>query len=151
MKASELMTPDPACITPADSVQAAARMMGSYNVGSLPVVEGGDNKRLVGIITDRDVAIGAVAEGRMDATVADVMTANPRTVREEDDASRVEAIMAEEQVRRVPVVNERGAVVGMIAQADLALAENGISDRAVGRVVEKISEPEGSGPGSSRA
>ena len=151
MKASELMTPDPACITPGDSVQAAARLMGSYNVGSLPVVEGGDNKRLVGIITDRDVAIGAVAEGRMDATVGDVMTPNPRTVHEEDDASRVEAIMAEEQVRRVPVVNERGAVVGMIAQADLALAENGISDRTVGRVVEKISEPEGSGPGSSRA
>lgn len=151
MKASELMTPDPACITPGDSVQAAARLMGSYNVGSLPVVEGGDNKRLVGIITDRDVAIGAVAEGRMDATVADVMTPNPRTVHEEDDATRVEAIMAEEQVRRVPVVNERGAVVGMIAQADLALAENGISDRTVGRVVEKISEPEGSGPGSSRA
>ncbi|HEU5051151.1 MAG TPA: CBS domain-containing protein [Gemmatimonadales bacterium] len=151
MKASELMTPDPACITPGDSVQAAARLMGSYNVGSLPVVEGGDNKRLVGIITDRDVAIGAVAEGRMDATVADVMTPNPRTVHEEDDASRVEEIMAEEQVRRVPVVNERGAVVGMIAQADLALAENGISDRTVGRVVEKISEPEGSGPGSSRA
>ena len=151
MKASDLMTPDPACITPNDSVQDAARMMGSYNVGSLPVVEGGDNKRLVGIVTDRDLALGVIGEGRFDAKVGDVMTPNPSTVREDEDTESVARIMAEEQVRRVPVVDERGAVVGMIAQADLALAETGVSDRTVGEVVERISEPEGSGPGSSRA
>src|SRR5688572_19084559 len=126
MKASDLMTPDPACITPNDSVQDAARMMGSYNVGSLPVVEGGDNKRIVGIVTDRDLALGVIGEGRFDAKVGDVMTPNPRTVRETDDADVVSRLMAEEQVRRVPVVNERGAIVGMIAQADLALAESGV-------------------------
>lgn len=151
MKASDLMTPDPACITPNDSVQDAARMMGSYNVGSLPVVEGGDNKRLVGIVTDRDLALGVIGEGRFDAKVGDVMTPNPSTVRGDEDTESVARIMAEEQVRRVPVVDERGAVVGMIAQADLALAETGVSDRTVGEVVERISEPEGSGPGSSRA
>jgi len=151
MKASDLMTPDPACVTPNDSVQDAARMMGSYNVGSLPVVEGGDNKRIVGIVTDRDLALGVIGEGRFDARVGDVMTPNPSTVRENDDAEAVSRLMAEEQIRRVPVVDERGAVVGMIAQADLALAESGVTDRTVGQVVERISQPEGSGPGSSRA
>ncbi|HEX6644796.1 MAG TPA: CBS domain-containing protein [Gemmatimonadales bacterium] len=151
MKASDLMTPDPACITPNDSVQDAARMMGSYNVGSLPVVEGGDNKRLIGIVTDRDLALGVIGEGRFDAKVGDIMTPNPRTVRKDDDLEAASRIMAEEQVRRVPVVDEKGHVVGMIAQADLALAEAGVTDRKVGEVVERISQPEGSGPGSSRA
>ena len=81
MKASDLMTPDPACITPNDSVQDAARMMGSYNVGSLPVVEGGDNKRIVGIVTDRDLALGVIGEGRFDARVSDVMAPDPSSLR----------------------------------------------------------------------
>lgn len=141
MKASELMTPQPASCAPGDSVQDAAKLMDSYDVGSLPVVEGGDNTRLVGIVTDRDIAVRAVAMGRFDARVADVMTPNPSTVREGDDFEAVARIMSEEQVRRVPVVNERGAVVGMIAQADLALHDDQISDQKVGRVVERISEP----------
>ena len=151
MNASELMTAQPVTCSAGDAVQDAARMMESYNVGALPVVEGGDNTRIVGIVTDRDIAIGAVAAGRFDARVSDVMTPNPRTVRESDDVKKVARIMAEEQVRRVPVVNERGVVVGMIAQADLALNDQVVSDREVGRVVEKISEPTGPGPGSARA
>lgn len=141
MKVQELMTPKPVCCVPGDSAQDAARMMGSYNVGSLPVVQGGDDNRLLGIVTDRDLVVGALAEGRFDATVADLMTAKPHTVRETDDASVVGTLMAEQQVRRVPVVDERGHVVGIVAQADLALSAGGISDREVGRVVERISEP----------
>jgi len=151
MNASELMTAQPVTCAASDSVQDAARMMESYNIGALPVVEGGDNTRIVGIVTDRDITIGAVAAGRFDARVADVMTPNPRTVRQDDDVRTVARIMAEEQVRRVPVVDDRGVVVGMIAQADLALDDEVVSDREVGRVVERISEPTGPGPGSARA
>ena len=145
MKASELMTPQPACCTPGDSIQDAARQMDSYDVGSLPVIEGGDNPRIVGIVTDRDIAVRAVAAGRFDARVADVMSPNPSTVREDDDVGMVSRLMAEQQVRRIPVVNAKGAVVGMIAQADLALRDGPIGDREVGQVVERISEPEGAG------
>jgi CBS domain-containing protein len=151
MKARELMTPQPACCSPGDSVQDAARQMDSYNVGSLPVVEGGDNTRIVGIVTDRDIAVRAVAAGRFDARVSDIMSPNPSTVREDDDVGMVAKLMSEHQVRRIPVVNAKGAVVGMIAQADLALRDGPIGDREVGQVVERISEPEGAGTRSSSA
>jgi CBS domain-containing protein len=141
MLARELMTPNPACCKTSDSIQAAAKMLGSYNVGSLPVVEGNGGNRLVGIVTDRDLVINALAEGNFDATVGDVMTAQPHAARENDDVAKVQQIMSEEQVRRVPVVNEQGAVVGIISQADLALAEGGVSEQQVARVVERISEP----------
>ena len=140
MKASELMTAQPVSCSPGDSIQDAAKLMDAYDVGSLPVVEGGDNTRLTGIVTDRDITVRAVALGRFDARVADVMTGSPSTVRKDDDVDVVARIMAEEQVRRVPVVDERGAVIGMIAQADLALHDDVVSDRTVGRVVERISE-----------
>lgn len=140
MKASELMTAQPVSCSPGDSIQDAAKLMDAYDVGSLPVVEGGDNTRLTGIVTDRDITVRAVAIGRFDARVADVMTGNPSTVGKDDDVDTVARIMAEEQVRRIPVVDERGAVIGMIAQADLALHDDVVSDRTVGRVVERISE-----------
>jgi CBS-domain-containing membrane protein len=73
--------------------------------------------------------------------VGDVMTAQPHAVRENDDVAKVQQIMSEEQVRRVPVVNDQGAVVGIISQADLALADGGVSERQVAKVVERISEP----------
>jgi CBS domain-containing protein len=141
MRASELMTTNPTCCTPSDSVQDAARLMGAYDVGSLPVVEGKNGGRLVGIVTDRDLALNVVAEGRFDSTVGDVMTTEPRRVREDDDIMEVERIMTEDQVRRVPVVNRQGEVVGVIAQADLALSRKGVSEQQVARVVGRISEP----------
>lgn len=141
MLARELMTASPACCKTSDSIQAAARMLGSYDVGSLPVVEGNEGSRLVGIVTDRDLVVNALAEGNFDATVGDVMTAQPHAARETDDVAKVQQIMSEEQVRRVPVVNEQGSVVGIISQADLALAEGGISEKQVAKVVERISEP----------
>lgn len=141
MLARELMTANPACCHPGDSVLDAARMLGSYDVGSLPVVEGDNGGRLVGIVTDRDLTVNALAEGRFDARVADVMTPKPRSVREDEDVAEVERIMSEQQVRRVPVVDKAGAVVGIIAQADLALSDGGVSEQEVARVVERISEP----------
>ena len=141
MKAREIMTATPAVCTPEDTIRDAARLMRDYDVGSLPVVENTGQNRLVGIVTDRDLAVGPLADGRFDARVSDVMTPNPSTVRESDDVEAVSRLMASEQVRRIPVVDDIGSVVGMVAQADLALADRAVSATRVEEVVESISRP----------
>jgi len=141
MKAREIMTPTPAVCTPEDTIRDAARLMRDYDVGSLPVVENTGQNRLVGIVTDRDLAVGPLADGRFDARVSDVMTPNPSTVRDSDDVEAISRLMASEQVRRIPVVDELGSVIGMVAQADLALADRAVSATRVEQVVESISRP----------
>jgi CBS domain-containing protein len=136
----EIMTTNPRTVNVDDTVLDAARVMRDNDIGDVIVVEDG---QVTGIVTDRDIAVRAVAAGRFDARVADIMSGNPSTVREDDDVGMVSRLMAEQQVRRIPVVNAKGAVVGMIAQADLALRDGPIGDREVGQVVERISEPEG--------
>jgi CBS domain-containing protein len=141
MKAQDLMTTNPACCTPSSTVREAAQLMRDRDCGCIPIVEG-ESKRLVGVLTDRDVACRCVAEGKSpDTPVRDLMTTNPQCCHPEDDVAAVEQIMIEAQVRRVPVVDAKQCCVGMIAQADLALNEEAASDRDVGRMVERISEP----------
>ena len=141
MKAQDLMTMNPASCTPSGTVREAAQLMRDHDCGCIPVVEG-ESKRLVGVVTDRDIACRCVAEGKSpDTAVRDIMTTNPQSCHPEDDVAAVEQIMIEAQVRRVPVVDAKQCCVGMIAQADLALNEEAASDRDVGRVVERISEP----------
>jgi CBS domain-containing protein len=141
MQAQELMTTAPVCCTPESTVRDAAGMMREHDCGCIPVVEKG-GKRLVGVLTDRDIACRCVAEGKgSDTRVGDVMTTDPRCCHPEDDVAAVEQIMMQAQVRRVPVVDDRGNCVGMIAQADLALNNRAASESEVGRVVERISEP----------
>ena len=141
MKAQELMTESPACCTPESTVREAARMMLEHDCGCIPVVEKG-GKRLVGVVTDRDIACRCVAEGKgPDAQVQEIMTTDPRCCHPEDDVAAVEQIMMQAQIRRVPVVDARGDCVGMIAQADLAVKDEEVSDGELGRVVERISEP----------
>ena len=144
MKAKDLMTKDPAVCTPDKDVREAAKMMKDNDCGSLPIVESTESRKLVGTITDRDIAIRVVAEGRGSETmIREVMSGSPSSVREDSDMSEVKRIMEEKQVRRVPVVDNDGRCIGIIAQADLANARDGkISDKDVGRVVERISEPE---------
>ena len=140
MKAREIMTRDPQCVGPSDSVQQAARIMRDADVGIVPVVEEGEDRRLRGVITDRDIAVRCVAEGRDgNCRVSDLMSNDLVTVRPEDDVNQVMERMKSEQVRRIPVVDDNNQLVGIIAQADIAL--EGAGDRAVGDVVEKISEP----------
>ena len=142
MQAREIMSKDPRTITPDLSVREAAQLMKDEDVGVLPVVEAqGNEKRLVGMVTDRDIAIRVVAEGRNDARVRDIMSGNPRTVRENDDIDEVLELMGREQVRRIPVVDDRGAVVGIIAQADVARQAH--DERKVEDTIEKISQPGG--------
>lgn len=100
-----------------------------------------ESKEIVGKVTDRDLASRCLGEGKgAETQVSDVMSANPRCCTRESDIDEVERIMAERQVRRVPVVDENNCCVGMIAQADLAWSDRA-SSRDVRRTVEQISEP----------
>ena len=141
MRAQDLMTSEPACCTPNATVREAVQLMRDHDCGCIPVVEG-ESMRLVGVLTDRDITCRCVAEGKSpDTPVREIMTTNPQSAHLEDDIAAVEQIMIEAQVRRVPVVDARECCVGMIAQADLALNDQAVSDQEVGRVVERISEP----------
>lgn len=140
MKARDIMTADPETVTSSDSIQTAARIMRDSDVGIVPVVDDEGSRRLRGVITDRDIAVRCIAEGRDgNCRVSDLMSGDLVTARPDDDVSKVMDRMKAEQVRRIPVVDDNDRLVGIIAQADLAL--DGPSDKAVGDVVEKISEP----------
>ena len=141
MKARELMTSNPDCVTESDTLQRAAAIMRDRDIGAVPVVSDESSRRLVGIVTDRDIAIRHVAEGHREGhTVSDVMSKGSlATVREDDSVDRVMELMKENKVRRIPVVGENDEIVGMIAQADLALDTR--DDSKVGKTVEEISEP----------
>lgn len=142
MKARELMTAQPACCTPDDSLQHAAREMQGQDCGCIPIIEDQHDHRLVGLVTDRDIACRGVAAGmNPDTPLSQVMSPAPKSCDLDDDVETVERIMAEEQVRRVPVVDSRNRCVGIIAQADLALNRVSVSEDEVGRMVERISEP----------
>ncbi|HSJ15057.1 MAG TPA: CBS domain-containing protein [Longimicrobiales bacterium] len=140
MKARELMTSNPECVTRDESLQRAAQIMRDLDVGFVPVVDDHTSMRLTGVITDRDIAVRAVADGRSDGRVADCMTSGSlRTVSPDDSDNDVMRAMRDAQVRRIPVVEEGNRLVGIIAQADIAT--EGLSDRKVGQTVEEISEP----------
>jgi CBS domain-containing protein len=116
--------------------------MRDNDCGSLPVVESESSRRLIGTVTDRDLAIRGLAEGKGPATqVGDLMTNGPTTAGPEDEVEVVRDVMIAQQVRRVPVVDEDGIVVGIVAQADIAREEGAASDQEVGRIVEAISDP----------
>jgi CBS domain-containing protein len=142
VRVSQIMTPDPACCTPDSTAQEAASLMKEHDCGSIPVVERLETRRLVGTVTDRDLAIRGLAAGRgPDTRIRDLMTNDPIAAAPEDEAEIVREVMVAQQVRRVPVVDENGAVVGIVAQADLALEDGAASDQEVGRIVEAISDP----------
>ncbi len=144
MQASELMTAQPACCTPDETLQRAAQLMKEHDCGCVPVVEETKSKRVIGVVTDRDLACRGLATGKgPDTAVREVMTKDPTCCHPEDQVTEVERVMAEQQIRRVPVVDARGCCVGMISQADLALNQEAATDSEVGRVVERISEPAG--------
>ena len=139
-KNRDVMTKDPVFCQPGDSLTKVATIMKQKDVGSVPVVESGGSRRLVGIITDRDIVVKAIAEGRSPeaATVKDAMTPNPVSCREEDDVDHALKLMKERQVRRMPIVDSAGQLTGIIAQADVATRVN--KDSKTGELVEAISE-----------
>jgi len=143
-KARELMTENPSCITPETTAQEAARLMEDKDVGSLPVVDKG-TKHLVGIVTDRDLALRVLGRGEAGSLpVRSVMSQkNLACVRAEDDIDEVEKLMASHQVRRIPVIDGQNQIVGVIAQADLARERKSVGEKDLGKVLEKVSEPTG--------
>ena len=145
MKARDLMTPNPAQVTPSDSLQRVSQLMAEHDCGCIPVVQGADQRMLVGVITDRDITVRAVAEGRPPSTlIGEIMTPNPDSVRPDDNLDSVERLMSDRQIRRVVVVDDTGDCVGIIAQADLARAakrQNEPSAKEMVDVLEKISQP----------
>lgn len=144
MKAKELMTTNPACCTPEATAQQVAQLMEENDCGCIPVVEDEESRFLVGVITDRDLALRGVARGRSAETpIRELMTTDVSAVRPDDTLDRVEELMADLQVRRVPVIDEDGCCVGIVSQADLALDEETTSDAEIGQIVERISEPRG--------
>jgi CBS domain-containing protein len=138
MKARDIMTSNPQVVTASDSISRAAEIMRDTDVGIVPVVEDSGSMRLAGVVTDRDIAVRIVAEGRDgNVNVREIMSSGLKTVGPDDDVTRVTELMKTEQVRRIPVC-EGEKLVGIIAQADVAREG---SDRKTGDVVQKISEP----------
>jgi CBS domain-containing protein len=137
----EVMTPNPHTVTSKDTIQDAARIMAREDTGVVPVVD--DNRKIVGLITDRDIVVRLVAEGRdaSGATVNEAMSQSIRSVKEDTPISEVMELMSNAQVRRVPVVNNSNELVGIVSLADLA-TENA-SDGKVGQTVEDISKGSG--------
>ena len=135
MRVAEVMTRDVRLIEPNQTIRDAARLMAEMDAGIMPVREG---DRLVGMITDRDIAVRAVAQGRgPDTAVREVMTDEVKYCYEDDDTNDVARNMADIQVRRLPVLTREKRLVGIISLGDMA-----VSDEA-GEAVAGISQPGG--------
>jgi len=132
----DVMTSNPCSIEAEKSVAYAAKMMREEDVGLAPIVEG---DKLIGMLTDRDIAIRVVAEGRDpdQVKVADVASKQVVTIDPQQDLDEALRIMAKHQVRRLPVVQEDGKLVGVVAQADIAREGD---DMQTGKLVEEISK-----------
>jgi len=138
MKVSEAMTRDVMMVSPTQSIAEAARMMAECDAGILPVSE---NDRLIGMITDRDIAIRAVAERRSpDTSVRDVMSKEVLYCFDDEDIEHVAKNMGDNQVRRLPVVNRDKRLVGIISLGDIARHTKG---RTTGEAMAQIAEPSG--------
>lgn len=144
MKVSECMTETVRTIYPSMTIRQAAQLMGELDSGALPVR---DNDQLVGMISDRDIAVRAVAHGKDPNTpVSEAMTRDIKYCYEDEDIEHVAHNMGEIQVRRLPVINREKRLVGIVALSDLAA---GATPRTIGRTLDSISRPGGSHSQSS--
>jgi CBS domain-containing protein len=151
MKVSECMTRDVRIANPGETIRQAAQTMAQLDAGALPV---GENDRLVGMITDRDIAVRAVAGGKSpDTPIRDVMSTDVCYCFDDQDIEDVAINMADIQVRRLPVVDRNKRLVGILALGDIAQADN--QDKPAAEALCGISEPGGqhsqSGDGMARA
>jgi CBS domain-containing protein len=133
----DVMTSQPTTVEPGTSIVEAARIMRREDTGIVPVVEG---EKLVGTLTDRDIVVRLVAEGRdaQSSTVKEVASTELVTIDPQQELDEALRLMASHQVRRLPVVEEDGRLVGIVSQADVARQND---DASTGEVVEEISEP----------
>ena len=138
---NDVMTKDPTCCLPADTIARAAEIMKNEDVGSVPVVEDETTKKLVGIVTDRDIVLKVIAEGRERdaATVGEIMSADVVTCRPDDHLQTAMDRMGQHKVRRIPIVDGKGRICGIISQADVATRIDAPARTA--EVLEDISQP----------
>jgi CBS domain-containing protein len=139
MKISEIMTRDPELIDPSESIRDAARRMKNEDIGALPV---GENDRLIGMITDRDITMRAVAEDRppSSTSVRDVMSEKIYYCFEDDDVEEAARCMADNQVRRLPILNRDKRLTGIVSLADIAQTGKECEKTALEGVSEPSSE-----------
>ena len=140
MTCGEIMTRNVVCCVPEDTLEHAATLMKMEDVGPIPVVESHAGRRLIGIVTDRDLVVKGIAEGLdvKSTSIREIMTDHPLACTEKDDVNDAVNLMADYQVRRVPVVDEGNHIIGIIAQADIAIRVG--KAKKTGDVVGKISE-----------
>src|SRR5262249_3286490 len=140
MKIADLMTHNPELCTPQSSVIDAAHIMARHNVGIVPIVESVETRQAIGCLTDRDIVVRVVAEGKdpRAVSVGQVMTEELVTCTPEDDVDRVRRRMESKKVRRVLVLDEHGSLLGIVATADLATS---VEAEKVGETLEQISQP----------
>lgn len=133
----DVMTPNPECVTEKDSIRDVARIMKDSDTGVVPVVEG---KKIIGLITDRDIVVRGLAEGKNleNARVNELMTKSIRSVREDASVSEALELMTNAEIRRVPVVNQNDELVGILSLGDIATQTT--QDNRVGKAVEDISQ-----------
>lgn len=136
MELNEVMTPNPACCTRDTSLKQVAQMMIDNDCGLIPVVD--EDRKPLGVITDRDIAIRAVAGGKADCSAGECMTSPVKTVASDSSVADCCAAMESSQVRRVPVVDANGCLCGIVSQADVALSGR---DERTAEVVKRVSKP----------
>jgi CBS domain-containing protein len=121
MRIKHAMTKEPSCCVPSDSAQQAACIMRDEKAGVVPVIDSAESRKIVGIVTDRDLCMNVVAEGRDPGgvTVEQCMTTKVVTCSPTDSVERATELMRENQIRRIPIVNEQGELQGIVSMADL--------------------------------
>ena len=121
MKIKHVMTKDPTCCVPSDTAQRAAKMMREEDTGVVPIIENEHSRKVIGVVTDRDLCMNVVAEGRDSRTtqVHESMTTTVVSCSPQDSVDKATELMRENQIRRIPVVDEQHQLVGIVAMADM--------------------------------
>lgn len=140
MQVKDVMTADPACCTSETSLHEVAKMMVDHDCGEIPVVEDKENKMPIGVITDRDIVCRTLAKGLnpLDLTVAECMSTPCVTVTPQMSLADCCHVLEENQIRRVPVVDDAGSCCGIVSVADIALQTK---KSVAGEIVKEVSEP----------
>jgi CBS domain-containing protein len=140
MNVRDAMTPNPACCLTTDSAQKVAGILCKQGIGSIPVVTDHESRKLIGIITDRDICCSMVAKGLnpQSTSIEKFISLNPVACREDENLDNCERLMQEHRVRRIPIVDGNGRVTGIVSQADLALKDE---PEKVAKTVAAVSKP----------
>ena len=148
MRVREAMTSNPVCCLATDSAQQVAEVLRQMNIGSLPVVADHESRKLIGIVTDRDLCCSVMANGLdpRNTPITKSISMNPVSCGESQSLDDCERLMQERQVRRIPIVGGDGRVIGIVSVADLALKDKA---EGVAKTVVEVSKPQSSAPANA--